>query len=140
MKIKNKKISLIIFLFFSFILLFICNIYVIKIKNDKNLSLNTNVVKGRSEQIHKTFNYSDILNTINSCSSNFILIKIDKNSINKNFINTEVKYKGEIGGLLEGLKMMKMQEIIKDINEVNIVETEDKEYIAEINVDFFKFK
>lgn len=138
MKIKNRKKIIITFLCFAFIILLVYDFYIIR--NHKKYSANTSIVKKKTNEMHKNFNYSDILNTIDNCSPNFILIKIEKNSVDKNFINTEVKYKGEIEGLIKGLKIMRTEEIIKDINDINITKTGNKEYIAEINVDFLKFK
>ena len=140
MKIKIKKGIIMIFLFFFIITLSICDFYIIRIKNEKQYSLNNNIAKKKTEGMHKNFNYSDILTTMEDCSSKFILMKIEKNTINKNYINTEVKYNGGMEGLVKGLKIMKIQEITKHINSINIDKTQDKEYTAEINVDFFKFK
>ena len=140
MKIRNKKVMIIAFLSFAFITLLFCDFYIIVVRNDKKYSPNNSIVKKKAEEMPKNFNYSDILSAIDNCSPKFILMKIEKNNTNKSSINTEVKYTGEIEGLVEGLKTMKMQKIIKDINEVNISKTENKEYIAKINVDFFKFK
>lgn len=140
MEIKNKKSIIIISLFFAIGVLSVCDFYIISIKNQKQYSLSNDIAKNKTEVIHKDFDYSDILNTIEGCSPKFILIKIEKNDINKNFINTEVKYKGEMEGLIKGLEIMKMQEIVKGINEINIVKSKDNGYTAEINVDFLKFK
>jgi hypothetical protein len=139
MKIKNKRKIIIIVLFLAFIVLSISNYYVIRINNDLKSSFNTNNTKKQTDHIYIKFNYSDIFKSIEICSPKFILVKIEKNTDNKNFINVEISYKGEMEGLIKGLKIMKMQDITKNINEININKSDNKEYIAEINVDFFKF-
>ena len=140
MKKTNRKRLFIIFSIFTFIALSLLDFYIIKIKKDINYSLASNKSKNKTEEMHKNFSYSDIINAIDKCSTQFFFTKIEKDATNKNYITMQLKYQGKIDELIKGIKTMKMQEITKGINEVNIKKKLDGEYIGEINVDFFKFK
>jgi len=135
-----SKKTILMFLVFTFLILSSWYVYINNVIDDKKNSSSTNSINKGTENTHKNFSYSDIINSIHKSSNKFALVKIEKNSVNKSFVNTEVKYKGEIEELIQGLKIMKMQETMKGVNEVNIEKSENNQYIAEINVDFLKFK
>ena len=140
MKIKNKRKIVIIVLLAVVLILCICDYYVIKTKDVKKNLLNVKSVGNKTKKTYKNFGYVDIFNAINKCSPKFALIKIDKSNANTNSINVEVEYKGEIQELMRGLETMKTQEIVKNINEISIIKTDNNECTSKINVDFLKFK
>jgi len=140
MKKTNRKRIFIVFSIFTFIALSLFDFYIIKIRKDINYSFATSSSKNKTQEIHKDFSYSDILDTIDKCSPQFSFTKVEKDTSNKNFISTQVKYQGKIDELIKGLETIKVQEVTKGINEINIKKTGNKEYSGEINVDFFKFK
>lgn len=140
MKIKYRRNIILTLLSLALVTLLMWDFYIIKNRAEKKVSQVSSIVDKKPEHKLKIFNYSDILNTIESCSSKFVLVKIEKDTTNRDYINLEVNYKGEIGGLIKGVEIMKMQETTKAIKDINIGRTENNEYNAEINVDFLKFK
>lgn len=137
-KSRNKFILILILcilLVFMIINNFTGNDYV---KNDK-IHKSQVKVNNLSKKEIKEFKYSDMLNSLNKCSNNFILSKVNKTD-NSHYINIEVQYNGGIQELINSIEKLKNENFLKNINEIRISKIDENMYFSQISIDFYKFK